>query len=153
MEAKDLLNKIPVWLLIFVLVAFLLIFIERIYVSEKTFMIYGKEFGPASINVNQGLPIGSIIAWDPRVRDKNGNVTRELRELTALPKGWSLCNGHNGTPFLDRHILGGVKNSSSAGWDKGLALNKSDESYVQYMPLNKSKNLAVYQTMFLCKTK
>lgn len=49
-------------------------------------------------------PTGTILPWDPVIRDKEGNPTGQLH---TLPDGWAICNGINGTPNLvDRFLIG-----------------------------------------------
>ena len=56
------------------------------------------------------LPIGSIVAWNPILKDKNGNQT-----YRNLPDGWSICNGLNGTPNLTEKFLMGVVDVKKSG--------------------------------------
>lgn len=48
-----------------------------------------------------GLPIGSIIAWNPKSEDiVNGVITP--------PQGWAICNGDNDTPNLCGRFIKGI---------------------------------------------
>lgn len=53
--------------------------------------------------INDLLPVGTIVAWDPFARDPNGNPTGSR----VLPSHWKVCNGAGGAPDLrDRFIYG-----------------------------------------------
>lgn len=57
------------------------------------------------------LPVGTILAWDPVVRDELGRPTGAIR---VLPEGWVRCDGTRGTPnlvglFLRGDELAGVR--------------------------------------------
>ncbi|EGQ8038250.1 hypothetical protein G5Y08_004591 [Vibrio parahaemolyticus] len=58
------------------------------------------------------MPKGSILAWDPVIRDFNGVPTGKTREL---PNGWKICNGKNGTPDLTNRFIMGARDASSSG--------------------------------------
>jgi hypothetical protein len=63
------------------------------------------------------LPIGSIIAW----YNKDGDVTK-------IPKGWSLCNGENGTPDLRGRFIRMFSNTvpNSAEADKAWGVGAGE---------------------------
>ena len=55
---------------------------------------------------------GFIFAFDPVIRDSQGNPTGNTR---PVPPGWRLCDGLNGTPDLTDRFLMGVNSIASAG--------------------------------------
>lgn len=57
------------------------------------------------------IPIGAIISWDPLIRNAQGELTGESREV---PVGWQICDGSNGTPDLTDRFLKGETSRSSA---------------------------------------
>ena len=113
MEMMDMLKRTPAWIIAAMLVAFLFVFIERTYISEKPFLIADMKFGPvAETRGSPAFPPGTIIAWDPVQRSIDGTVPELLREI---PDGWVLCDGSRGTPILTDHVLQGVGTISNAG--------------------------------------
>lgn len=72
------------------------------------------------------MPIGTVLAWDPILRDAQGNPTGETRKL---PENWLICNGKNGTPDLSNRFLMGVKESSSSGNRGGANIISNDGSH------------------------
>lgn len=60
-----------------------------------------------------GLPKGGIIMW-------SGSIS-------AIPTGWALCNGQNGTPDLRNRFIVGAGSSYAVG-DKGGAVEKETTS-------------------------
>lgn len=62
---------------------------------------FGAISGGSSGSGGGGLPVGSIIMWSGAE--------------DAIPVGWALCNGENGTPDLRGKFVLGVGNSYSVG--------------------------------------
>lgn len=47
MDIKEIISIIPKWLIIILIFIFLIIFIERLYISKEPFLLFDKTFGPA----------------------------------------------------------------------------------------------------------
>jgi len=147
MDAKDLVKAIPTWLVAVVVFAFLLVFVERVYISGKPFWLFGKEFG--SVEESVRLPRGSIIIWDPVVRDPKGGQTGKHR---SLPASWQICDGTNGVPDLRNHSLRGASSRVDAGADFALRRGAGDEVPVTFVPhAGGPDTLVFYGVNFLCK--
>lgn len=72
------------------------------------------------------LPIGTIISWDPIIREANGRPTGDAR---PVPQGWSICNGTKGTPSLSDTFLMGSDSVVGAGRRGGAnSVNKVAET-------------------------
>lgn len=65
--------------------------------SKKSLEFATEAFGKSDSALLQSVPIGSILAWIPTPKHPNP------------PKGWSICDGKNGTPNLEDRFLMGVK--------------------------------------------
>jgi hypothetical protein len=65
------------------------------------------------------LPAGIVYAWDPVIRDGNGDPTGGYR---AVPYGWTLCNGEHGTPDLTGRFLMGADSIIAGGHTGGRAI-------------------------------
>ena len=63
------------------------------------------------------FPLGTILPWDPVIRDSKGMDTRQRR---AIPKGWKVCDGVNGTPDLRNLFLMGASSSADTGKKGGI---------------------------------
>ena len=48
------------------------------------------------------LPKGTILPWDPTIRDSSGIPTGNFY---SIPDGWRMCNGLNSTPNLSGRFL------------------------------------------------
>lgn len=59
-----------------------------------------------------GVPQGTIIAWDPVIRGRDGV---RLNDSRAFPKGWRLCDGTSGMPDLNGRFLMGTNATALAG--------------------------------------
>lgn len=57
--------------------------------------------GPNKLDLSSSIPSGLIAMW-------SGSVN-------AVPSGWSLCNGQNGTPNLQDRFIVGAGSSYNAG--------------------------------------
>jgi len=64
------------------------------------------------------VPPGTILPWDPIIRDGSGKPTGQLN---PLPKGWAICNGLNGTPNLVGIFLMGAADQRDVGKTGGRA--------------------------------
>src|ERR1700722_1510352 len=64
------------------------------------------------------MPSGTILAWDPIIRDASGTPTGRLHQL---PKGWAICNGVNGSPNLAGIFLMGTADQRDVGKTGGRA--------------------------------
>ena len=148
MEVQELVKRIPAWVIILATLVFLIVFLERVYLSKEPFYIGGALFGTSSQEFE--LPEGAILAWNPRVLGPSGEFTGETREI---PPGWSYCNGQNGTPYLDRHTLSGVAAIHSAGLDYELGTIGKKPVPVDTVAPTQKTHLRVYGVIFLCKTK
>lgn len=64
---------------------------------------YFREWQRAQLGIVSGttglLPVGAIVMWSGLV--------------TAIPAGWALCNGNNGTPNLLGRFIKSVPNSTT----------------------------------------
>lgn len=119
-----------IYLLIVITLAFIL-FYKQPFQENLTLPIGGNIFMD---NKKQLVPTGSIIAYYP----PNGDLT-----ANPPPKGWTVCDGRNGTPDLRGRFLrmysndigeftswGGreVPSKSGLGYDTGLAGRKRDNA-------------------------
>lgn len=53
-----------------------------------------NQLNPTPVPLAAGLPSGTIVAW--------------LGQLAAIPQGWLLCDGTNGSPNLNHQYLIGT---------------------------------------------
>lgn len=74
-----------------------------------------NEFTLENVEATQGgVPTGVIVMWSGL--------------LSAIPTGWNLCNGANGTPDLrDRFIVG-----SSAGVNPGITGGSNSHTHTNH---------------------
>lgn len=80
----------------------------------------------AAIELGTQFPVGTIIAFDPKVRNASGIETGEIR---PLPAGWTICNGNSGAPNLDGRFLRGVNLVASAAGTGGREDIPSDGNH------------------------
>ena len=45
---NEIISALPQWLLVFISIVFLIVLLERIYISKKPIILAGKAFGPPS---------------------------------------------------------------------------------------------------------
>lgn len=64
-------------------------------------------------NRMESLPVGAVVAWDPQIRDGNGNVI--IGKTRPIPIGWHICNGKDGTPDLSERFVMSTSDPSQAG--------------------------------------
>jgi hypothetical protein len=98
-------------------------FIEQL-VSRKLTEV--KDVEAKALILDALLPVGSIVAWDPVIRDTDGKPTGIDREL---PRGWELCDGLDGTPNLKEMFLTGVTEIGGAGETGGALAIESSGSH------------------------
>jgi hypothetical protein len=96
------------------------------------------------------LPIGTIISWDPIIREANGRPTGDAR---PVPQGWSICNGTKGTPSLSDTFLMGSDSVVRAGQKGGansvnkvFKTGKGNETMRQARTDNSKKEFSVIHT-------
>jgi hypothetical protein len=65
-----------------------------------------------------GVPAGTIIAWIPKAGDI---IDTPTGKAIAVPEGWLLCDGHNGTPDLQGRFIRGTSNPNEIRAPSGLA--------------------------------
>jgi hypothetical protein len=146
MDIMQILKRVPAWIIATALVAFLFVFIERIYIADQPFLIADMKFGPAEeTGTSRDFPPGTIIAWDPTQRNSDGTVSGRSR---AIPKGWVLCDGKRGTPILTDHVLHGVGTISNAGSAPRELLADHDEWGTER---GRVESVKTYKVQFLCK--
>ena len=102
--------KIPVWLIALCVFIFLGVILEQLYVSKNPVDIWGFKLGKNTIDNN--IPKGTIISWDPVYRSVDGKPTGKTRKI---PLGWVICDGTNKTPNINNRFLMGVTAKSVAG--------------------------------------
>lgn len=65
------------------------------------------------VDPTNGIPVGTILAWDPVVRSSGQDGDTGARR--PIPEGWLICDGTNGTPSLGGRYVQGVEAVSAAG--------------------------------------
>ncbi|MCG7972051.1 MAG: hypothetical protein JBO36_15485 [Candidatus Thiodiazotropha taylori] len=99
-------------------------FVIKIQKYQRVFLfVLGAAFLSLGLYIalsfnEESLPKGSIISWDPVIRDSSGKDTKQRR---PIPKGWKVCDGTNGTPDLQNYFLMGADSSASTGEKGGVA--------------------------------
>lgn len=61
--------------------------------------------------MNPPPPIGVLVAWDPVLQPNWGATADPIPielSLGDVPKEWRVCDGENGTPYLNDHLIYGV---------------------------------------------
>lgn len=79
---------------------------------QLVFVLTSNALGDPNV-VSVNLPVGTILPWDPIIRDSNGNKIGE-RELPANSP-WKICDGDNGTIDLSGRFLRGETSNVEAG--------------------------------------
>ncbi len=72
------------------------------------------------------FPNGSILVWDPVIRNSDGTDTGELR---SIPSGWTACNGKNSTVNLDKKFLYGTSTLAYANNVGGVEIIPEQDSH------------------------
>ncbi len=83
MNTQEILKVLPKWLVASAGVIFIVVFLERIYVSKAPIYIFGKLVGPAQI-IRGDVPVGVIVPYAGPVE------TEGQRALERA--GWLLCD-------------------------------------------------------------
>jgi hypothetical protein len=100
-------KDIPKWVFVFVASSLIIILIFSL-ATDRSVRLFGEEFGVSGppITDTDSMPHGVILAW----YSKEG----------AIPSGWAICDGTNGTPDLRGRFLRGVASMAEVGGKGGL---------------------------------
>lgn len=66
----------------------------------------------SSAAIMAAVPIGTILPWDPVIRDSQNNDTKNRR---SVPDGWTICGTQGGTPDLNESFIMGVGSLTKGG--------------------------------------
>jgi hypothetical protein len=109
-------QALPKWIFTFLAITTTILIVYVLAFADCRLVLFGLGFGPDNScqGTGQGdsFPPGTIVAFDPVVRDARGERTGQFREF---PHGWVICNGNLGVPDLDSRFLQGVTRLSQAG--------------------------------------